>query len=123
MLGDIIKRGKACESQRIRVWKARCEVEQARRDVVARLSCLSFDRTKRGEVGEMAQMAVEMERDEVERRLEDAEYRFLCERDGWSALNWVRAERRAKIFLLNAFLTASEGLFGPMHPIDVSPGD
>lgn len=109
MLGDVIRKGRSLESQRIRVWKARCCVERARRSVID-LLLLPDAR------GDMAQMAVEMERETAQRELEEAEYRLLCEREGENALTRIRAEGRAATFALNVLLMVRKRLPEPMHP-------
>lgn len=98
------------ESQRIRVWKARCGVERARRSVIDLLLLPDPH-------GDMAQMGVEMERETAQRELEAAEYNYLCEREGENALTRTRAEGRAAAFALNVLLMIRKSLPEPAHPI------
>lgn len=109
MLGDVIRKGHDLESREIRVWKARCGVERARRSVID-LLLLPDAR------GDMAQMGVEMEREEAQRRLEEAEYKLLCEREGWNELTRQRAEGRAATFALHVLMLIRRKLPEPMHP-------
>jgi hypothetical protein len=105
VLGDIIKKGRSLESRKVRVWKAKCEVKKARTDMV---DILENPR------GKMAQITQE----EGRRQLEEAEFKFLSERDGTSdKLTFLSAQARAMQFILRANMRLKEWTPEPLHPI------
>lgn len=112
MLGDIIRKGRDLESQRIRAWKARCRVETARRSVIDQLLLPQPE-------GDMAQMAFEMEQETAQRQLEEAEFEYLRAREGAgdNSLTRVRAQGRAASFAVWALLKLQQYTPEPMHPI------
>jgi hypothetical protein len=110
MLGDVIKKGHHLESRQVRAWKARCGIERARKNLIELLLLPDAD-------GEMAQMGVEYERETAQRKLEDAEHLFLCEREGDSDLTRSRAKSRAAEFSIWVVMKLHRWTPEPMHPI------
>lgn len=99
MLGDVVKKGRHLESRAVRKWKARCNVESARKNFVDLLLSPTPN-------GDAAQMALEYEQRIAERDLENAEYELLCEADGDNKdeLARGRAKDLAASFVLWAIL-------------------
>lgn len=116
MLGDVIKKGKKLESQKVRLWKAQIRVENARQSIAKIVSESSVLLAPEDWDDGFCDEGFEFELEQAERHLENAEYELLQLRQYEEKQAVPQAQSRAMSFSSWALLKLRKWSPEPMHP-------